>query len=63
MGSDPIDLWRTQLGVPAIIIPPGSVLVGAVLADGQLQEIPLDPELGAKVQAVMTKRTGDNGAG
>jgi hypothetical protein len=48
--------WGATFGVPAVIIKAGVEVIGSVLADGQLQELPLAPELAVKVQEVLVTR-------
>ena len=48
--------WQQQLGVPAIILTGGVHVVAAVLADGQLQEVALDPELSVRVKSLLDQR-------
>ena len=49
--------WQQALGVPAIVMAEGARLVGAVLADGELVELPPDDGLTVKVQALLDGRT------
>lgn len=54
-------LWQDTLGIPVIMLTDGTGVLGCVLSDGQLVELPLAPELSARVQEVLRART--NGAG
>lgn len=48
--------WQDLFGVPTVALMPGMQLLGAVLADGQVQHLPLDPELTAKVQVLLAEQ-------
>lgn len=54
-------LWQETFGIPTIILTDGIGVLGTVLSDGQLVELPLAPELSARVQEVLRVR--ENGAG
>lgn len=54
-------LWQDMFGIPCILLTDGIGVLGTVLSDGQLVELPLAPELSARVQEVLRVR--ENGAG